>query len=251
MQRPQQTAGYLDDHSHERSVSSQVPFQQAAVCRSDSQAPLQQAAVGCSDSHVLPRRMSARLRSQAAATSASVSSKKRSAPAGEETAHEATTHAAPALAPLVIPSPRNPDHFSGTAPQLLPHDPGKLVVRLTPNSEKFSGDADQAVRSMGWGARKAAGACGPHLIARQLALAAAYYRTPLAAAAQLGAERSEQQSVLPAAFLSSCQEQLDRVCKLMFVYYVVCNHTVNAPIQSLSGLVPRIFRCQLYIIQRH
>jgi hypothetical protein len=183
----------------------------------DSSAPPQDASVAAQHSQVPARRTSARLRSQAAAVSGHAPSKRRSVPVAREGASSETTRAMPALAPLLIPSPSYADldvsqENTIQALEPLPMDPGQLAVRLTPNtSRQHSGSVQHAVSLMGWGAQRVAGAWGPHQVARQLALAVAYSQTPLAAATQLGAERSEQQCVLPAAFLSSCQEQLDRV----------------------------------------
>lgn len=167
------------------------------------------------DVDATPRRMSARIQSRAQAA-ASVSTPGLAPPPpappslDEEPSQTSLTRTPAKLAPLIV-SPVEPHEPAAAvdAPSPHPIGPGPLDVRVEPNE---TADApDEPPNGFGWSAQCIAGPIGTLLLARHLALASAYYRTPLAAAARLGAAQSEQQRVLSADFLRSCTEHLERV----------------------------------------
>jgi hypothetical protein len=124
-------------------------------------------------------------------------------------------------------------------PQLLPDSlgkaplhPGALGPRAAHSAPRTQASPAPARTALGgWGAHGVATRSGVHLAARQLAVALAYYETPLAAAARAGAHASQQDVLLRPGLLGACKQQLQQA-------------------RSSMHLSMQCF-CQLCSIQRH
>jgi hypothetical protein len=158
-----------------------------------------------------PRRTSSRLRSGAtsayAARSLSVAEPSAEAVVPAEALSQSGEQSAAELAPstsslsLYLEDPLHKE----------PLHPGVLTPRHTPNEAHLL-DGAPPVSTIGWGAQAVASSWGLHAATRHLAVAMAYYQTPLAAAARLGALATHQEALLQQDFLASCKGELDKVC---------------------------------------